>query len=131
MSQQVLRMIGNYTEMIQERSVLLGEIATFTGLKAEEIIEAMNYHQPEGERVMRLITAWKAFTPYAAPFGPRTTSTRSRCSGKPLRARGGRWAEVLGPAEILLTAVNQELAAPQTPVADGDEVAIFPPVTGG
>lgn len=52
MSQQVLKMIGNYTEMIQERNVLLGEIATFTGLKAEEIIEAMNYHQPEGERVM-------------------------------------------------------------------------------
>jgi molybdopterin converting factor subunit 1 len=48
-----------------------------------------------------------------------------------LRARGGRWAEVLGPGETLLTAVNQELAAPQTPVADGDEVAIFPPVTGG
>ncbi|HPB75919.1 MAG TPA: molybdopterin converting factor subunit 1 [Chromatiaceae bacterium] len=48
-----------------------------------------------------------------------------------LRARGGRWAEVLGPGETLLTAVNQELASPQTPVADGDEVAIFPPVTGG
>jgi molybdopterin synthase sulfur carrier subunit len=38
---------------------------------------------------------------------------------------------VLGPGETLLTAVNQELASPQTPVADGDEVAIFPPVTGG
>lgn len=48
-----------------------------------------------------------------------------------LRARGGRWAEVLGPRETLLTAVNQELASPQTRVADGDEVAIFPPVTGG
>lgn len=48
-----------------------------------------------------------------------------------LRARGGPWAEVLGPGETLLTAVNQELASPQTPVEDGDEVAIFPPVTGG
>ncbi len=48
-----------------------------------------------------------------------------------LRARGGRWAEVLGPAEILLTAVNQELVSLPAPVADGDEVAIFPPVTGG
>ena len=48
-----------------------------------------------------------------------------------LRARGGRWAAVLGPGAPLLTAVNQELASPQTPVADGDEVAIFPPVTGG
>jgi molybdopterin synthase sulfur carrier subunit len=30
-----------------------------------------------------------------------------------------------------MTAVNQELARPHTPVGDGDEVAIFPPVTGG
>lgn len=52
MSQQVLKMIGNYAEMIQERSVLLGEIATFSGMTAEEVIEAMNFHQPEGERVM-------------------------------------------------------------------------------
>ena len=48
-----------------------------------------------------------------------------------LRARGGRWAEALGPAETLLTAVNQELVSLPAPVADGDEVAIFPPVTGG
>ena len=48
-----------------------------------------------------------------------------------LRARGGRWAEALGPGETLLTAVNQELVSLPAPVADGDEVAIFPPVTGG
>ncbi|MBX9698162.1 MAG: MoaD/ThiS family protein, partial [Acetobacteraceae bacterium] len=28
-------------------------------------------------------------------------------------------------------AVNQEFAAPADPVAPGDEVAFFPPVTGG
>ncbi len=48
-----------------------------------------------------------------------------------LRARAGIWAESLGEGESLMTAVNQELARPQTPLADGDEVAIFPPVTGG
>ncbi|WP_295399344.1 molybdopterin converting factor subunit 1 [uncultured Thiocystis sp.] len=48
-----------------------------------------------------------------------------------LRRRGGLWADVLGEGETLMTAVNQELARPHTPVGDGDEVAIFPPVTGG
>lgn len=31
----------------------------------------------------------------------------------------------------LLCAVNMEYAGPNTPVSDGDEVAFFPPVTGG
>jgi molybdopterin synthase sulfur carrier subunit len=48
-----------------------------------------------------------------------------------LRTRGGLWAEFLGEGEMLMTAVNQELARPHTPLGDGDEVAIFPPVTGG
>lgn len=35
------------------------------------------------------------------------------------------------PPANLIMAVNQEYAEPQAPVADGDEVAFFPPVTGG
>ncbi|HEX5802142.1 MAG TPA: MoaD/ThiS family protein [Azospira sp.] len=31
----------------------------------------------------------------------------------------------------LKSAVNQEMARATTPVKDGDEVAFFPPVTGG
>ncbi len=34
-------------------------------------------------------------------------------------------------AALVRVAVNQEFAAPDTPIADGDEVAFFPPVTGG
>jgi molybdopterin synthase sulfur carrier subunit len=30
-----------------------------------------------------------------------------------------------------LVAINQEYATPEQPVRDGDEVAFFPPVTGG
>ncbi len=48
-----------------------------------------------------------------------------------LRARGGVWSEVLGEGERVLIAVNQDLARPQTALQDGDEVAFFPPVTGG
>ena len=33
--------------------------------------------------------------------------------------------------ENLLVAVNQEYTNPQALLADGDEVAFFPPVTGG
>jgi sulfur-carrier protein len=45
--------------------------------------------------------------------------------------RGGVWAEALADNQSLLCAVNQALARPETPVNDGDEVAFFPPVTGG
>ncbi len=32
---------------------------------------------------------------------------------------------------IILVAVNSEFARPETPVSDGDEIAFFPPVSGG
>ena len=48
-----------------------------------------------------------------------------------LRRRGGPWEEALGGGQRLLTAVNAEMAGPQTRLSDGDEVAYFPPVTGG
>ncbi len=48
-----------------------------------------------------------------------------------LCARGTPWAQALAPEQRILAAVNQELARPEAPVADGDEVAFFPPVTGG
>ncbi len=44
--------------------------------------------------------------------------------------RGEPWASVLqGPR--LLCAVNQEMCRLEQPLHDGDEVAFFPPVTGG
>jgi sulfur-carrier protein len=48
-----------------------------------------------------------------------------------LRARGGAWATSLAADRRVLAAVNQQMARPETPVADGDELAFFPPVTGG
>ena len=48
-----------------------------------------------------------------------------------LRQRGGNWAKVLGEGETIMAAVNQEMARPETRIGDGDEVAFFPPVTGG
>lgn len=47
-----------------------------------------------------------------------------------LARRGDRWALALEEGK-LLAAVNQTLVAFDHPLADGDEVAFFPPVTGG
>jgi molybdopterin synthase sulfur carrier subunit len=48
-----------------------------------------------------------------------------------LRARGGAWAAELAPGRAVRVAVNYDVARPETPVKSGDEVALFPPVTGG
>ncbi len=45
--------------------------------------------------------------------------------------RGEPWQSALADGQRLMMAVNQELARPDTVIADGDEVAFFPPVTGG
>ena len=48
-----------------------------------------------------------------------------------LAARGGAWGEVFAGGQGVLAAVNQEMAQPAAAVRAGDEVAFFPPVTGG
>ncbi|HEV8503324.1 MAG TPA: molybdopterin converting factor subunit 1 [Casimicrobiaceae bacterium] len=48
-----------------------------------------------------------------------------------LRARGGAWSHELAAGRAVRVAVNQVMASPSTPVRAGDEVALFPPVTGG
>lgn len=48
-----------------------------------------------------------------------------------LCARGGAWAQELAQGRAVRAAVNQAVAAADAPVKDGDEVAFFPPVTGG
>ena len=48
-----------------------------------------------------------------------------------LAARGGAWATELAPGRAVRIAVNHAVASPDTPIREGDEVAVFPPVTGG
>ena len=48
-----------------------------------------------------------------------------------LAQRGDAWATEMAAGRNLRAAVNQTVATPDTAVADGDEVAFFPPVTGG
>ena len=42
-----------------------------------------------------------------------------------------RYPRLAGYSGRLLSAVNQEFATPATALADGDEVAFIPPVSGG
>lgn len=48
-----------------------------------------------------------------------------------LRSRGGDWQNELAPGKPVRVAVNQAMATNTTPFAEGDEIALFPPVTGG
>ena len=48
-----------------------------------------------------------------------------------LRDRGGAWAEAMAEGKLLRAAVNQDMAQPAAAIKAGDEVAFFPPVTGG
>ena len=48
-----------------------------------------------------------------------------------LAARGGIWQEEFAGCRPLRAAINQELVANDALVHDGDEIAFFPPVTGG
>jgi molybdopterin synthase sulfur carrier subunit len=48
-----------------------------------------------------------------------------------LAARGGVYADAFADLAKLRAAVNREHVAFDAQVTDGDEVAFFPPVTGG
>ena len=48
-----------------------------------------------------------------------------------LAGRGARWSESLTPGTGVRAAVNQQMADDAVPIKDGDEIAFFPPVTGG
>lgn len=48
-----------------------------------------------------------------------------------LKERGPGYAEALEDSRVVKVAVNQEYVRPDHLLKPGDEVAIFPPVTGG
>jgi len=48
-----------------------------------------------------------------------------------LEGRGANFADALADRGAIRVAVNQSYAKPGDPVGPNDEVALFPPVTGG
>ncbi|MBL4794623.1 MAG: molybdopterin converting factor subunit 1 [Pseudomonadales bacterium] len=72
----------------------------------------------------------------AVDLGEEQLVLDSSCSSvkllkKTLAARGGAWEVTLSENQSVLVAVNQEMVGVDHKVVDGDEVAFFPPVTGG
>jgi len=59
-----------------------------------------------------------------------TPTTTVRKLLEQLRGRSELWSNTLNPEQVLV-AVNQELVSFDTQISDSDEVAFFPPVTGG
>ena len=47
------------------------------------------------------------------------------------KSRGDAYAEVISASNTVKMAVNHEYAGPKHPIMNDDEVALFPPVTGG
>ena len=76
----------------------------------------------------RLREAFGAASERVAPPAEVTTVAALRTW---LAARGGVWAMELAPGRAVRIAVNHDVALPETPVRPGDEIALFPPVTGG
>ncbi len=48
-----------------------------------------------------------------------------------LSARDAGHAAAFAHSRLVRAAVNQEFAGQETAISDGDEIAFFPPVTGG
>ena len=48
-----------------------------------------------------------------------------------LLERGGAYRSALAQRKLLRMAVNQEMVQASAPIKAGDEIAFFPPVTGG
>ena len=48
-----------------------------------------------------------------------------------LHGRGANYADALANPAVVRVAVNQRFAKSADPVAAGDEIGLFPPVTGG
>ena len=48
-----------------------------------------------------------------------------------LVARGGAWQQAFAGGIPLLVSINQQMATDGSAIKEGDEIAFFPPVTGG
>ena len=44
---------------------------------------------------------------------------------------GGEWINLFEDKKLYKVAINQDISSWKDPILEGDELAIFPPITGG
>jgi molybdopterin synthase sulfur carrier subunit len=72
----------------------------------------------------------EALNSHAVELAPDGIASVGDVISKLVATHGERWAQVLHQEKVMV-AVNQQVADLAAAVSDGDEVAFFPPVTGG
>ena len=94
-------------------------------------------HKPPADRASEITVTVLYFARLREALGrnseqvrlaPRQTVASLRAY---LRSRGGAWEAELAADKPVRAAVNQDMAQADTVLADADEMAFFPPVTGG
>ena len=61
---------------------------------------------------------------------PQDVASVSKLIDHLVGSRDGKWRSTLADGAVMV-AVNQTVASKSTPITAGDEIAFFPPVTGG
>ena len=62
---------------------------------------------------------------------PESGSMSVRMLVQQLGQRGETWSEVFDSGQRILVSINQEIVNFDAEIKDNDEVAFFPPITGG
>ena len=83
---------------------------------------------------MKLTVRYFASVREAIGLGLEAMQSEARTAGElrdELIARGGPYASSLARGKALRLSLNQLMCDDDAPLSSGDEVGIFPPVTGG
>lgn len=64
-------------------------------------------------------------------FQTKTESLTVKGLMQQLAERGEPWTDVFNSNQRILVAINQEMSNLEADIKDNDEVAFFPPITGG
>ncbi len=93
----------------------------------------MSQSQPAGNTLNLLYFAWlrERIGTGEESLSPPSEVTTVAALIDWLVARGPGYQAAFANRRTVRCAVNQDFAAPETAIAPGDEIAFFPPVTGG